>query len=706
MTIGSEKTITYKPLLLIAVLMLFGIMVLSMIYQFATYEETRERIVWQNRISVVLNGRATAVSQWIESQKQTVKLLAENTTLRLYVSNGKSDLGLDDTGEAVLEDFILPLLNDRAAQNGFSGMINEANSNIKANVARKLVSGLALTNKAGEIILATSNMPATLNAVTAYLDLNLNEETFLFGPYEGATGLPSISIVSPVYKIDDNEKSHASGFIVGVRVLDDTFFDLLLQPGEISQTATNFLVRKQDNFIHYISALRMSDRMYQSPIGINTPPLAAQFAIENPGVIAQRINYLGEDVLVSGAKVGGTDWVLVRSIAVEEALGRAKSRKINIIIISSLLILCLGIIFILIWRHGVSVRLQKAIRKQKEITEKYEKLNGFMRVVTDSQPTAISAVDENGKYTYANLHAAQLADVTVEDMIGKTPTAVLGGARARIDEINCQEVLLEDKIISKINSEGDKENNLTFKTDYVPLMLGEDNAEQSKGVLIVKEDISALEQSRKKREIGLKSLVSTLIMIIASRDPFSATHSERVVTVIKILCKELAVDEAMSATCELAGAMMYLGKMTVAKELLVKPTYLSDDELDVVRASILKSADMVRDIEFEGPVCETIEQTQAHWDGSGMPAGLSGEDIMLSARIVSVANAFVGMTSARAYRPGMDIKEATNLLLEKADKIYDRRPVIALMNYVENKGGMDRWNYFKKVPPGLKPVKK
>ena len=706
MTVRSEKNITYKSAALISALMLFGVIVLSMTYQFATYEETRERIVWQNRISVVLNGRAEAVSQWIESQKQTVKLLAENTTLRLYVSNNKNDLGLDDTGAAVLEDFILPLLNDRAAQNGFSGMINEANRNIKANVERKLVSGLALTNTEGDIVLATNNMPATLNAVKAYLGTGLNEETIMVGPYEGATGLPSISIVSPVYKIDDDTKNQASGFIVGVRVLDEAFFDLLLQPGEMSQTAANFLVRKKGNFIHYLSALRKSDSMYQPPIGINTQSLAAQFAIENPGEVAQLINYLGDDVLVSGAKINGADWVMVRSIGVEEALGRAKSRKINIIIISSLLILCLGIIFILIWRHGVSVRLQKAIRKQKEVTEKYEKLNGFMSVVTNSQPTAISAVDENGIYTYANLQAARLADATIEDMIGKTLTAVLGGARARTDEINCQEVLLEDKIITKINVESDNENSLTFKTDYVPLELGEDNPAQSKGVLIVKEDISALEQSRKKREIGLKSLVSTLTMIIASRDPFSATHSERVVTVIKVLCDELAVDEVMSATCELAGAMMYLGKITVPKELLVKPTNLSDDELDVVRASILKSADMIKDIEFEGPVCETIEQTQAHWDGSGIPEGLSGEDIMLSARIASVANAFVGMTSARAYRSGMDMKEAINLLLEKADIIYDRRPVIALMNYVENKGGMDIWAYFNEAPLGIKTVKK
>ena len=234
------------------------------------------------------------------------------------------------------------------------------------------------------------------------------------------------------------------------------------------------------------------------------------------------------------------------------------------------------------------------------------------------------------------------------------------------------------------------------------MLIGDDKDIQEKGVLIVKDDITALEQNRIKREVGLKSLVSTLTMIIGSRDPYSAAHSERVVLVTNMLSKELMVDETTAATAELAGAMMNLGKILVPRELLVKPTNLTVDELTIIRSSMLKSADLVEDIEFEGPVAETLRQIQAHWDGSGQPKNLAGEEILLSARMVSVANAFVGMVSARAHRSGMDMEKAVRILLTDSDTIYDRRPVVALMNYLENKGGIKEWHSFNNPPQELK----
>ncbi|MDG1996491.1 MAG: HD domain-containing phosphohydrolase [Emcibacteraceae bacterium] len=144
--------------------------------------------------------------------------------------------------------------------------------------------------------------------------------------------------------------------------------------------------------------------------------------------------------------------------------------------------------------------------------------------------------------------------------------------------------------------------------------------------------------------------------------------------------------------------MMNLGKILVSREILTKPGKLSNDELKIIRNSILKSADMIKGIEFEGPVCETLKQVQAHWDGTGEPNGLSGDDILLSARIVSVANAFVGMTSARAHRNGLDMLQAITMMMEESDKKYDRRPVIALMNFIENKGGLTEWQHFGTRP--------
>lgn len=675
---------------------LIGVITMFMAWQLAVSQEEREKLAWQSRILSVLNGRGDVISKWVAQQKNTISELSDNPSLQLYFSNLNGDMGLEGAGQDALKEYLLPLLTDKAHQNGYNSGIRIGETAIKANVERVSRAGMALTNTEGQIVVATNNMPNVLDTVASYISAGANKEAFLIGPYVGEAGEPTISVITPVFGIDREENSPALGFLIGVRPLDEEFFDMLIQPGESSSTAKNYLVQMKGDMVHFIQKAHLADAGYQPDLIAGK--LASGFAYSNPGRMAERMNYLGEDVLVAGTKIVGTDWSLVRTIGYEEALDGATERKRNILIISALLIAGVASLLVLIWRHAISVRLQDAIIKQQLLAKKHENLSKFMSIVTNSQASEITAIDEEGVYTFVNLQAAVSAGLKPEDMIGKEPYAVLGRAKVRYDDIHCADVLNEQQPISEIRQIGTDEVPRTIKTDYLPMLIGDDQSVHEKGVLMVKEDITSMEQNRHKRELSLKSLVSTLTMVIASRDPYSAAHAERVVLVTNMLSKELLIDETTAATAELAGAMMNLGKILVSRELLVKPTNLTEDELSVIRSSMLKSADLIEGIEFEGPVCETLRQIQAHWDGSGEPKGLAGEDILLSARIVAVANAFVGMTSARAHREGMDMKKVVQILMADADQIYDRRPVVALMNFLENKNGFEEWKAFG-IPP-------
>ena len=94
---------------------------------------------------------------------------------------------------------------------------------------------------------------------------------------------------------------------------------------------------------------------------------------------------------------------------------------------------------------------------------------------------------------------------------------------------------------------------------------------------------------------------------------------------------------------------MNLGKILVPEALLTKTGDLTEEERAIIRDSILGSADLLEGVAFDGPVVPTIRHIHENWDGSG-PEGLEGENIEVGARVVSVANAFAGMTSARAWR--------------------------------------------------------
>ena len=112
-----------------------------------------------------------------------------------------------------------------------------------------------------------------------------------------------------------------------------------------------------------------------------------------------------------------------------------------------------------------------------------------------------------------------------------------------------------------------------------------------------------------------------------------------------------------------------------------------------VRDSIQASTELLKDVEFDGPVGDTLDQAHERWDGKG-PHGLAGEAILLPARIVAVANAFVALVSARAHRVGLGFDAAIDTLLKETGSAFDRRVVAALISVLDNRGGRADWAEF------------
>jgi HD-GYP domain-containing protein (c-di-GMP phosphodiesterase class II) len=107
--------------------------------------------------------------------------------------------------------------------------------------------------------------------------------------------------------------------------------------------------------------------------------------------------------------------------------------------------------------------------------------------------------------------------------------------------------------------------------------------------------------------------------------------------------------------------------------------------------SVLDTIDILKGLEFDGPVIDIISQKNEYLDGSGYPEGIKGEAILAESRILSVANAFVAMSSARAYRQGKSVREVLDILLTQADKRYDRHVLAALFHVAENRADWNSW---------------
>lgn len=678
-----------------AILALVVAIGVAVVYIFVENQRERDLQAWQTRLGIVANSRAAAVNEWVAEQFFTLKSLAENASLQLYMTEvalaraGDSELDVDEVEIAFLRNLLIAT----ATRAGFTA--RQLGPLIDANVERVGLAGLALTDPQGTIVAATPGMPPSVPQLNQAIARAAAGEAALADIFLGVSDEPAIGFALPVYAIqEDAGASKSIGLVVGLKLVTDELYGRLRQPGETLESAESYLVRENEAVIEYLSPLADDTAPLRRSLAVDTENLAAAFVIDKPGGFAIRRDYKNDDVLVTGRTLAGVPWYLVRTVARAEALSEVEGRATTMYVVFLLIIVGVSVSLIAVWRHGTSVRAAQAAENYRITAERHENLTKFLRVVTDGQPNVITAVDGESKYTFANKAAADQAGTLAEDMLGKTMTAVIGPVKAKILERINRNVLDESEPASEVHSFDEADGIHIVKSDHVPLAGDRDHRP---GVLVVLEDITELTRERERREAAFKQLVETLVGVVDRRDPYSAHHSIRVAEVARAIAEEMDLDKTVVETVEIAGNLLNLGKIVIPEEILTKTENLTEEERQTLHDSVRTSADMVRGVEFDGPVVNILEQLNERWDGDG-PLGLAREAIELGARIVAVANAFVGMASARAYRDAMPMGEASDVLLDQAGAVFDRRPVAALINYIENRGGDERWVHFGEPP--------
>ena len=660
--------------------------------QFVAEERARIQQAWQVRLGIVADSRAAAVNEWAARNFATLRDLAENASLQLYMTELTIGAGQAPDGAQVEHEYLTSLLIATAQRADFMPPVEALE--VAANVERVGVAGIGLVDAKGNSIVSTPGMPPLAGRIRVAVAKALTGEPAFIDLFIGASGLPTVGFVLPVFAIQGpTDKTEGIGAVVGVRVAGKDLYGRLAQPGDTSKTAETYLVRAAGKTIEYLSPLADAAPLERS-LATDTPELAAAFALANPSGFATKRDYAGEPVLVTSRLLAALPWLLVRQITRDEALGPTDARLNTIFTVLMLIIVAVGIAIALVWRHGASLRAAAASERHRIAAERFENMSKFMRVVTDNQPTEIVAVDSNTQYTFANQPAASHAGITIEDMKGKTMASVIGPVRADLFAKINREVMDAFEPQSHIHRFEDGDEAQVLRTSHMPLR---GDLDYPAGVLMVLDDITELAQERERSERMLRQLVDTLVSVVDRRDPFSAHHSTRVAEVSRCIAGEMDAAELDVTTVDVAGSLMNLGKIFVPTELLTKTEGLTDDERAQLTGSYLVSVDLLDGVGFEGPVVETIRHMGERWDGGG-PLDLSGEDILSTARILAVANGFVAMISPRAYRGALSFEEVSNTLLEDSGTRFNRKPVSALINYLENRGGKDQWAHFRDPP--------
>lgn len=179
----------------------------------------------------------------------------------------------------------------------------------------------------------------------------------------------------------------------------------------------------------------------------------------------------------------------------------------------------------------------------------------------------------------------------------------------------------------------------------------------------------------------IRALAHTLEM----RDSYTHGHSERVTLIARAIGESLALAPEDLQVLEQASLLHDIGKIGVRDAVLLKAGKLDEEERNAIEQHPVIGDDILHPVGFLSRALEIVRHHHEHWDGSGYPGGLAGEDIPLVARIVTVADAYDAMTSNRPYRAAIGRDKALAEIRERAGTQFDPKVVQAFLTVMEVK---------------------
>ena len=176
------------------------------------------------------------------------------------------------------------------------------------------------------------------------------------------------------------------------------------------------------------------------------------------------------------------------------------------------------------------------------------------------------------------------------------------------------------------------------------------------------------------------STIQALSTAIEAKDGVTSSHIRRVQSYSLSLARALGVvDPGELKAIEAASLLHDTGKLAVPEHILNKPGKLTVAEFEAMKLHVDVGADILSSIDFPYPVVPIVRAHHESWDGSGYPRGVSGEDIPIGARILSVVDCYDALTSDRPYRPALTTAQATAIVVERRGTMYDPKVVDAFL---------------------------
>lgn len=206
-------------------------------------------------------------------------------------------------------------------------------------------------------------------------------------------------------------------------------------------------------------------------------------------------------------------------------------------------------------------------------------------------------------------------------------------------------------------------------------------------------DVSSKQEALEQVTHYLERLESTVLgtvkaisSMVEMRDPYTAGHESRVGELAVKIAEEMGLSADVQYGLRVAGLVHDIGKISVPSEYLTKPTRLTESEFNIIKTHPANGYQILKNVEFPWPVAEVAYQHHERLNGSGYPQGLKGDDILLEARIIAVADVIESMATSRPYRHALGLDVALAEIEKNAGVLYDKHVVKAAITLFREKG--------------------
>ncbi|MBW1779638.1 MAG: GAF domain-containing protein [Deltaproteobacteria bacterium] len=182
---------------------------------------------------------------------------------------------------------------------------------------------------------------------------------------------------------------------------------------------------------------------------------------------------------------------------------------------------------------------------------------------------------------------------------------------------------------------------------------------------------SSVERLRKT----LNGTIHSMALIVERRDPYTAGHQRRVAHLGQAIAEEMGLPKHQIEGIRMSGLIHDIGKMAIPAAILSKPGKLDPEEFALIMKHPWVGYDVLKQVEFPWPIAQIVYQHHEKMNGSGYPQGLSGEGILIEARILCASDVIEAMASHRPYRAALGIQEALKEIEAKKGELYDPQVV-------------------------------